>query len=1159
MSRNVPRDPKSSEADIREAVEPALRRPGPSPDGRRATTQARLAHRGTSGASLATQLQAIIDRIAPSADERHGGPSADPARPATARDPSQTALALTSLADWFEQAQEHAGPRSDRASRTAAAASRTPRAPRASAAPAAAVERRGAEASDAVAALQSQFQQVASELSQGLHRRFASEMEAVAAKIERMAQSRAGGDSVDALARQIGEMRDAFAASAGPERLKRLSTEVAALGRRIADLQEQRVGSPDVAAIAKVLEEIRASIRRSENEADATGLPQRLEALNRRLDLFMSRPEPAGLTRLNERLSDLAGHVESLAARSAESAQSLAARMDRRLSEIAEHVDTLARAGTASAQSLSDRGDEESARLAAPMQALSERLADLDSRLGSFATEIAKPANAASERMNNLAGRLDALASAAEPLAGLGQRMDERLTGLREELAGLPSEIAKPVDAVARRLDEKLITIIRPVESLADRIDERFAAVAQPLRALSERVDQRLADLGERLEKLDAAKAGPTDAAAERLSEGLEDLATHLTALIADGIKPVGTVAHSVERLSNDVSALSERLGAGPTEILARLERIESSLCDGEAAPSGVTERLDRLEECLREVGEHADTLPLEVMIRSLQERFDGLAASPSMEGLEERFTNALQRLNLTAAEPVQQALTEVLSHLRGLRGEAAMIAERAAKAALKDSPPLPSAADLDAMRQGLAELKAMQASAEKRTQATLKAVHNALETLVMRMPAGPSMIPAAPAPQTDSPAFRLEAAVRKLHAATLAHTDQAIVDSRSAAEEILLDPNIPRGAMAPLGASFTAPQEGEPGSVRASFIAAARRAAQAATAESASLPKEEAEAQGPISNQTLIDRIRQTFDSHRRPLLFGAALLMAAGSVQLGTGLRVTSESVLPQAEATPVAAAPERTATGASGTETTGSLLAPPAAASAELSAASSFTPGSAAAKSADAKAPESTTASASLEVGALAGDPAALFETAARLAEGRGASQDLGLAVELFQRAAESGFAPAQFRLANIYEKGVGVPRDLARARGWYEHAAAAGNVQAMHNLGVLFAEGAEGKPDYAGAIRWFKEASEHGVRDSQYNLAVLLARGVGTRQDLPQSYLWFALAAAQGDEDAGRKRDEVAARLAPADLASAKDRVARWRARPVHQAANEVASS
>jgi localization factor PodJL len=48
-----------------------------------------------------------------------------------------------------------------------------------------------------------------------------------------------------------------------------------------------------------------------------------------------------------------------------------------------------------------------------------------------------------------------------------------------------------------------------------------------------------------------------------------------------------------------------------------------------------------------------------------------------------------------------------------------------------------------------------------------------------------------------------------------------------------------------------------------------------------------------------------------------------------------------------------------------------------------------------------------------------------------------------------------------------------------------------------------------------------------------------------------------AAADGDEDAGRKRDEVAARLAPADLQAAQALVAAWRPHPARPAANDVA--
>jgi localization factor PodJL len=198
----------------------------------------------------------------------------------------------------------------------------------------------------------------------------------------------------------------------------------------------------------------------------------------------------------------------------------------------------------------------------------------------------------------------------------------------------------------------------------------------------------------------------------------------------------------------------------------------------------------------------------------------------------------------------------------------------------------------------------------------------------------------------------------------------------------------------------------------------------------------------------------------------------------------------------------------------------------------------------------------AGTSLREAALNGDPAALYELAVRTLEGRGVARDPRAAVSLFEKAGEKNLPIAQYRAGNAYEKGIGVSRDVEAARRWYQRAAENGNTRAMHNLAVLMAEGAAGRPDYGSAMTWFQKAADHGVRDSQFNLAVLFARGLGTQQDLVRSYTWFAVAAGQGDEEAGRKRDEVAARLQPADLARAKSAVERWRVTPPNTLANEA---
>jgi localization factor PodJL len=142
-------------------------------------------------------------------------------------------------------------------------------------------------------------------------------------------------------------------------------------------------------------------------------------------------------------------------------------------------------------------------------------------------------------------------------------------------------------------------------------------------------------------------------------------------------------------------------------------------------------------------------------------------------------------------------------------------------------------------------------------------------------------------------------------------------------------------------------------------------------------------------------------------------------------------------------------------------------------------------------------------------------------------------------------QGGLVPAQFRLGGLYEKGLGVTKDLDKARRLYLGAAEAGNAKAMHNLAVLHSEGGfDGKPDFAAAAKWFRKAADYGVGDSQYNLGILYARGIGVGANLVEAYRWFALAAREGDADAGKKRDEIGARIDPQALMAARAATQVW---------------
>lgn len=176
--------------------------------------------------------------------------------------------------------------------------------------------------------------------------------------------------------------------------------------------------------------------------------------------------------------------------------------------------------------------------------------------------------------------------------------------------------------------------------------------------------------------------------------------------------------------------------------------------------------------------------------------------------------------------------------------------------------------------------------------------------------------------------------------------------------------------------------------------------------------------------------------------------------------------------------------------------------------------------------------------LRAAALRGDPTAAFEVGSRYSDGRGVPVNYDEAAKWLDRAADGGIVPAMFRLGTMYEKGLGGKKDVDAARRYYIRAAERGNAKAMHNLAVLDADGGAKGPNYKSAAEWFRKAADHGVADSQFNLGILYARGIGVEQNLAESYKWFTLAAAQGDADAGRKRDDVAKRLDAQSLAAAK---------------------
>ena len=148
-----------------------------------------------------------------------------------------------------------------------------------------------------------------------------------------------------------------------------------------------------------------------------------------------------------------------------------------------------------------------------------------------------------------------------------------------------------------------------------------------------------------------------------------------------------------------------------------------------------------------------------------------------------------------------------------------------------------------------------------------------------------------------------------------------------------------------------------------------------------------------------------------------------------------------------------------------------------------------------------------------------------------------------LQTLRRAANLGYAPAEFYLAKLYESGsAGLKKDVVEARAWTERAAEAGDVKAMHNLALDYFEGAGGPKDLSQAADWFHRAADQGLIDSQYNLARLYEEGFGVTRNPAEAYKWYLIAARAGDADSARAAQRLKSALSP-EAQAAADRSAR----------------
>ncbi|WP_354053313.1 hypothetical protein [Bradyrhizobium sp. LB12.1] len=778
----------------------------------------------------------------------------------------------------------------------------------------------------------------------------------------------------------------------------------------------------------------------------------------------------------------------------------------------------------------------------------------------------------------------------------------EQLTGYDEAIRNLGAKLdlilrANDDPSTVRQLEGAISALRGIVSNVAS--NEALARLSDDVQLLSSKVDQvtRSSGSGDSFAVLEQRIAALTAALETRErpqpSESSEHLESAIRALsdrfdrMQVGNDSASTFAHLEQR----VSYLLERIETASDPRNGNLSRVEDGLHD-------ILRHLERQQATYSALAESRSSAPAE----------SGMVDIVKRELSDIRFSQAeTNRSTQDSLEAVHNALGHVVDRLSMIEGDLRNV-RTAPPAAAPQPMPMPMAAPME-------------------------------PAPMAREPRPPQQPPKYdPKPELPNPAAAqaaqaaFVAAPREFHAAAAAAPPPMPIAPpvpRRAISEILEPHTAPtRAALAPElppdhplepgtrpGARVATPSERIAASESAiseipaapkepvsssSFIAAARRAAQAAAAQpekpargakaGADRSKDKGKDNGKDGGSTITSKIRSLLVGASVVVIVLGTFKMAMNLLDGGSSapspqaMENSSSAPAPQAAppvenkpATPEQVTPSMTSPTPIGRQSQNNAAPAPAgnSASVEIPPVPAVAPppvtsdvtgalsGTSRAKLAMIQVPPSEKlpdgiGGPSLRTAAMKGDANAAYELGVRFAEGKGVAANYDEAAKWYDRAAQAGVVPATFRLGTLYEKGLGVKKDADIARRYYTQAAERGNAKAMHNLAVLDADGGGHGANYKSAAQWFRKAADRGVADSQFNLAILYARGIGVEQNLAESYKWFTLAAAQGDADAAGKRDDVAKRLDPQSLAAAKLAIQTFSAEPQPDDAVNVAT-
>lgn len=879
--------------------------------------------------------------------------------------------------------------------------------------------------------------------------------------------------------------------------------------------------SPEVQALRGEFEELRSLLDRVAREDSMKRMDKRFDSMDDRLRGFDTAPLQDEIVALAYRLDDIKGQLGSMSGSNAtvraleEKLLTLAGAVE----HIGKHVRPNEEAYSEHFSGLDQRLDEISRAIAAagnrPAPALDPALAErLENRLQALSSQM--------DALNNLAKAKD------KPSEALGLRLDA-LTSRIEELSA-----ERSVSQLGERLDQLSLLLERSQRPSSQPELTRFLTdISRKIDQLgngsvNDKLAERLEKIARRIEEIETqpapAKSASYDTAFKRLEERLSDIAAKLDETQAATAAP--SASGMSPELDQRMTAIEEYMASSDEYIIEAARQAAEAVLEAHSRNNLAQNASSADIAILTELAN--DLRKLEGLSRNTEER-----THRTFEALHETLVQIAGRLdnldnpgNARSSVAPTDADREWADYDGNARMPAATFPEEGliAQAEREVTGEVDTLVPPEAAKPVVEEKRGLLAGLTRRFKSSAK-VEDAPKAEVS------ARTQVDPAPALD-PVDVLQADIET----ELLEPGSGAPDIKKILERVRAS----QTAAARAGASDS--------DNRADFIAAARRAAQAAAQES--VPDRGFSAR-PSGSKADSEKEASALSRYRRPLLLGigAILLamMAMPAIKSFVGgdatppaatsePRVSNESsALPVSPVLPTQAKPVAPEVPAAAPPVEQAAVTEPSTAALDESARAAGERMQAEANKTEstidprqiggAPLPEEAPA---VEAPAPApGADIAQLRPAATAAAETAQQQPMqiediiavpaGIAPPSLADAAVKGDRQALFEIGARFTDGRGVPADRTEAAKWYKLAADRGLAPAQYRLGNMYEKANGVERNLSEAKRYYQMAAEQGNAGAMHNLAVLLASDAAGAPDFKAAGEWFIKASNLGVRD------------------------------------------